>query len=654
MALAAAPNDTMTTRLDLRRIALLASVAALVLLVALWDWNWFRGLIERQAATALGREMSLGHFDADLSLRERQLSLFFDDLSVANPEGFSGNTAHIAHLQLVLSLRGLMSRQLRIERLALDSAQIELERKTDGRDNWQFAFMHRDEPPASKPWQLEIADVAITEGRVHLLDPVLHSDFTLKLRTEGAGLAGQLLADIDGTYQNQAIKGHFRGDSALTLRTPERPYALQLELVNGRTQLVLAGTLLRPLEFGGAAITLDLRGDNLADLYALTTLPLPPTAPYRLRGALDYVQNDIRFSRLQGSIGSSDLSGDFRVRMGGVRPLIIARLLSQRVVLADLGGFIGATPGAQDAANDTRALKRERAKKAAGGRVLPDTPLNLPKLRAADVRLSYAAAHIEGAAMPFDQLAAQLDIVDGRIALQPLSFAVGDGQIVLNLDLDAAQDTPTVRADIDLRRVDLRRLTQASTLLRGEGRIGGRARIDTRGNSLAQMLGRGDGGLQLFMGGGNLRALLIDLAGLDLGNALLSALGLPKRTDLHCLIADFGLQRGVLGTRTFIIDTGQANLLGEGRIDFGNETLDYRLHTQPKQPSVAALSTPIRIGGTFADPKVRPEMTELGLRTGAAVALGVFLTPLAALLPTLQLGLGEDHNCEALIAEVRR
>ena len=55
--------------------------------------------------------------------------------------------------------------------------------------------------------------------------------------------------------------------------------------------------------------------------------------------------------------------------------------------------------------------------------------------------------------------------------------------------------------------------------------------------------------------------------------------------------------------------------------------------------------------GTLADPKVRPDK-ELEIRGGAAVALGVFLTPLAALLPTIQLGLGEDHDCKALLGHV--
>ena len=40
-------------------------------------------------------------------------------------------------------------------------------------------------------------------------------------------------------------------------------------------------------------------------------------------------------------------------------------------------------------------------------------------------------------------------------------------------------------------------------------------------------------------------------------------------------------------------------------------------------------------------------------RAGAAVGLGVLLTPLAALLPTIELGIGEDGACAGLLRAAR-
>jgi hypothetical protein len=42
-----------------------------------------------------------------------------------------------------------------------------------------------------------------------------------------------------------------------------------------------------------------------------------------------------------------------------------------------------------------------------------------------------------------------------------------------------------------------------------------------------------------------------------------------------------------------------------------------------------------------------PDITKIALRGGVAVGLGVLFAP-AAVLPTIQFGVGDDHRCEAL------
>ena len=89
-------------------------------------------------------------------------------------------------------------------------------------------------------------------------------------------------------------------------------------------------------------------------------------------------------------------------------------------------------------------------------------------------------------------------------------------------------------------------------------------------------------GFKIGMSGGNLSALLIDIAGLEFGNALLSALGIPQRAQLECFAADFPLTRGVLTTRTMILDTSEARVQGTGTINLAAETIDYKVETKSK------------------------------------------------------------------------
>ncbi len=53
-------------------------------------------------------------------------------------------------------------------------------------------------------------------------------------------------------------------------------------------------------------------------------------------------------------------------------------------------------------------------------------------------------------------------------------------------------------------------------------------------------------------------------------------------------------------------------------------------------------------------PSIGPSPADLGPRAAAASVLGVLLTPLGALIPTIQLGLGEDNDCRSLVSTIRR
>lgn len=91
-------------------------------------------------------------------------------------------------------------------------------------------------------------------------------------------------------------------------------------------------------------------------------------------------------------------------------------------------------------------------------------------------------------------------------------------------------------------------------------------------------------------------------------------------------------------------DTTDTLILGEGTVDLKQEKLDLLLRPRPKDISILALRSPLRIGGTFKDPSFRPDFKALGLRGAIALTLGSIAPP-AALLATIETGPGEDSNC---------
>jgi uncharacterized protein involved in outer membrane biogenesis len=166
------------------------------------------------------------------------------------------------------------------------------------------------------------------------------------------------------------------------------------------------------------------------------------------------------------------------------------------------------------------------------------------------------------------------------------------------------------------------------------------------------MMGQGNGEAKLILlGGGNLSALLVDISGLQFGNALLSSLGVPNRADIQCFVTDMPLHQGIASTKVLLLDTTEGRITGRGDIDFRDQSLDYSLTTRSKHFSIGSLPGPVNITGPLGDPSIRPS-TETVARAGAAVGLGILLTPLGALLPTIQFGVGNDNACtRATLAE---
>ena len=629
-------------------------VAAIAVLIAFWNWDWLIPILQSRASSALGRQVMIAHLHMQLG---RLTTVAADDVRIGNPAGFpaEGDFARIARLSVQADVMAyIRSRQIVLSEIVLERPEVQAVQTADGRNNYMLALGDASGSPGTK-----IGDLRISDGQAHVVIPTLKADFALRIATREAPAAApgtampesQIVVDAKGTYAGQPITGQFVGGAMLSLEDAGHPYPVDLKLANGPTHVRLAGTLTDPLTFGGADLKLELAGADMRDLYHLTGIPIPETPAYRIAGQLDYADHKFRFHGFRGVVGSSDLHGTIE-EDPGERPIVTADLASTKVDLADLGGFVGTAPGRQSTANQSVAQKRELARTEAKPKLLPDTPIDVPKLRAVDVKLRYRGEHIVGQSVPLDNLVVNLSIVDGKVALEPISFGVGRGRIAGTVALDGSGDVIRVKAGVDFEHVDLARLMAATHMFGGAGAIGGHADIVTSGNSLAQMLGNGDGGLRLLMTGGDLSALLVDLSGLEFGNALLSALGMPRRTPIQCMIADFALQKGLLNTRTLLLVTKEANVHGAGWVNLRNETVDYKLSTKAAHFSIGSLHTPIDISGLLKHPSIRPEVGELAVRGGTAAALAVLLPPLA-ILPTIEFGQDESRECAARISSVR-
>jgi hypothetical protein len=621
-------------------------ILAIVVVAVVWGADLLIPLVESRASAMLNRSVSIAHLHI---VPGRMVRITADDVVVGNPPNWKGEPlvkipevtveadawTYIRHGQLVVPL------------IVLERPLVAATQTPSGDANYKLQLA------SSSGSSAKIGELRINDGRARVRLAKLQADFELRIATRQDGTKSQIVVDARGIYAAQPITGRLVGGALLSLRDPKNPWPIDLRLQDGPTNVTLTGTVTDPMAMEGAALKLRFAGPDMSLIQKLVGLPLPKTPNYQITGQLDFANKRVQFKNFAGRLGNSDLEGTIDVDPGKERPEVVVNLTSRRVDLADLGGFIGTAPGRAGTTGQTPAERAEVAHAEASSKLLPDTPISVPKLQWADVHLKYRGQRIEGRSVPLDQLEVALDIVNGQVTLHPISFAVGSGRLKGNIALTPEREHSVhAKADLEFQRIDVSRLMAATHAFEGVGTISGTGALEGTGGSVAQLLGNGNGGVRLGMVGGDLSAVLVNLSGLQFGNALISALGLPKRTAVECFIGDLALQRGVATVQSLVLDTGEAIVTGQGSINLKDESLDLQLRTEAKHFSIGSLPAPINIGGTLKKPAIVPG-AELLARGGLAAGLGVVFPPLA-LLPMIQLGVGDDHRCDALLARAKQ
>jgi uncharacterized protein involved in outer membrane biogenesis len=620
------------------------SILAIVIVAVVWGGDLLIPVVAARAGAALGRPVSIAHLHI---VPGRVVTVTADDVTIGNRPDWTGEPlAKLPRLRVKVDVWDYLRHgQPIVPLVELERPQVFATQLPNGADNYKLQLA------SSSSGSTKIGEVRIDEGQMFVRLAKLKADLTVGIATQGQGGGARIVADARGTYNAQPITGRLVGGALLSLRDTAQPWPLDLRIQNGPTEVSLTGTVQNPMAMQGADLKLHFAGPDMSLLTQLTGIPVPKTPAYQLTGQLDFSKSLVQLRDFTARVGNSDLEGTIAVNPDTEPPDMTANLRSRRVDLADLGGFIGTEPGRTTTAGETPAQRAQVARAEASPKLIPDTPISVPKLHWANVHVHYRGQSIEERSMPLDDLDVKLDIVNGQVALHPLSFGVGAGRINGNVELTPQGNLTHARADIAFQRIDVSRLMAATHAFQGAGTIGGSAAIDGVGNSIAQVLDNGNGELKLGMVGGDLSAVLVDLSGLEFGNAVLSALGIPQRTQVQCFMTDAALRRGTVQLRALVLDTGEAIVTGTGGANLRDETLDLQLRTEAKHFSIGSLPTPLNIGGTLKHPSILPG-AELAVRGGLAAGLGVIFPPLAA-LPTIQFGTGDDHRCDRILARAK-
>ncbi len=617
-------------------------LALILLVIALWDWNWFKGPVERAVQAKTGRAFHInGNLDVDLG---RVVTVRGDGLTFANAEwSKQPKMASADRAEIDVRFWPLLRGQVLIPEIRMVRPDLLLETapQKDQPGNWDFLGPSDGEPPV-------LQRLLIDDGRLQFLDAAGKTDILVSLNSgkpKNADSAPPLLVKGKGRWQGNSFTLDGNTESPLELTNSDHPFRIHLDGRAGATHAIASGTLTNPFALRTFDLDFMLSGQDMEDLYPLIGLAIPSTPPYRLKGRLKRNNDVWRYENFTGTAGDSDLGGTAQIEVGRERPFLKADLVSKRLDFDDLAGFVGAPPKTGGGESANAEQKAEAAALKASAKVLPDTPYNLSKLRAMDADVRWKAQRINAPSLPLDDMDAHLTLEAGLLQLQPLNFGVAGGDIRSNIRLDARKDTIDTRLQASIRKVQLGKLFPDAKLAeQASGGISGDIDLRGQGNSVAAMLGSSDGAVAVGMGRGHIGNLIMELAGLDVAESLKFLFTGDRQIPLRCAWGDFGVARGVMSSKALAFDTEDTLILGEGTVDLKQEQLDLLLRPRPKDISILALRSPLRIGGTFKDPSFRPDFKALGVRGAIALTLAS-ITPPAALLATLETGPGKDTNC---------
>ena len=624
-----------------------AFVIAFALFLTFFDWNLARGPIGRFASAQMHRPVSI---DGDLKvhLLSWEPSATIEKLTIGNPAWAGpGHTLSVERLLVQIKLTPLFRGRLILLRLEATRPDIFLRRDLQGRATWDFSGGEPKRKPLKMP---PVRRFVIDDGHLVWIDDEhklkVNATLDASERRGAVNRGFQLVGD--GSLNGQPFLLKVLGGPLLNV-DPKKPYPFNADIRSGPTRVTAQGDIPKPFDLGQLTVNLAATGPDLEQLHDLTGLAFPNTPPYQLRGRLVRDEQLYTLQNLAGRIGRSDVAGVLSVDTADKRPYLKADLRSHSLDFRDMAYLFGARPAIP-------GVVAAPAQPAGPRTLMPDATLKVDRIRAQDGEVRFRADSIHDAFVPLRAADVVVKLDHGLLVGQQLTFDLPQGRIQGQGQLDARGATPVT--DLDLRLTGAR-IEQLLSLKAGApvtGALIGRLRLRGVGDSVHKAAASANGEVEVVVPGGEIRKAFAELLGIDVtkGLGLLWAKNQDK-TEIRCAVADFKAQNGLLTADRVVFDTGPVLATGSGTVNLGTEQVDFRIDGHPKQFRLVRLTAPITIKGSILGPP------KIGVQTGRAITQGGFAavlatvaSPLAAILPFVDVGLAKDAACGAMIAEAGR
>jgi hypothetical protein len=347
------------------------------------------------------------------------------------------------------------------------------------------------------------------------------------------------------------------------------------------------------------------------------------------------------FDRQWPAIGPVQL--DSQIRRSGINHTFNATLTAgQTEVEAKLNGDFDTTPMRIRGTIKAKKMlvyelfekegKGKKKKPPEKGPVFSDDPIDFGWLQKADVDVAIEVESFAKEQFLAQSAQFQIKVKSGLLSISPARLVYPRGNLDMDLELDT-REIPRLTFKALGENIDPRRALDIQTYkkeLQAEMNID--MSFSTSGLTPHEMAANSQGSVYITMQNGKLSAPLVDLVFWDVAGWVWKKATDQKYYDITCGVADYAIDKGVISTKAFILDSKNVTITGAGTIDLGQEHVDYVLVPDKKSLDIITKADPVNIKGPLNDPEVStfPLRAAAKTTTTALITVGaIILAPVA-------------------------
>lgn len=499
---------------------------------------------------------------------------------------FSAKSAAIG-----VDVMSLIGGDIRVTRIEAVSPDVLLEVAKDGRANWDlFASEGAEAAP------VEASDGE--SGGALILENLMIKDARLRYVDHGA--ESFEIADVDASLKWPDPRKP--ADIAVTLRPASDDVAVTATINDLEALLggAVSGVVAR-MEAAGATVSFDGRAGIAPQLGGMLDASVPspdklmaalglPAAgiegPASVRGQITFTKDGL-FTLRDGSLTAlgNSLSAQADVATAGAKPVVTVQFVAGKLDLSKFGGAEETGGGESTGGGDSGWSK---------------APIDASGLGAIDGEIVLAAEAIDLGNLKFGRSRMSVNIDNSRavFTLNEINAYEGlvTGQFVANNRSGLSVGGKMTAENMELKGL----LTDTMEIERFTGKAGMQFSFLGVGQSVHAIMNSLKGDASVKVGQGT-------ISGIDLDQLLRGRPG-GGTTVFDALTGTAVIEQGVLTNEDLLLELPNVIAKGEGTVGLGERRINYLFTPQIKASDEQGLAVPIRIKGSWDDPKIRPEL----------------------------------------------